>query len=166
MANDSKALVLTRPMIARDLDNAGKGQLVYVGRDGDVRDPASVRSRQAAAYAVFGGITAAGVALAATSFPLLVPFYVVLGGRFLGTVRAVGRVNEASVALHRSLGFELRGTLVRLGYKRGEWRDVSYWERLTGPADDSPPTPIRPVRTISLTRLSSPSTPPAATSIR
>jgi tetratricopeptide (TPR) repeat protein len=99
MANDSKALVLTRPMIARDLDEAGKGQLIYVGRDGDVRDPAGVRSRQAVAYATFGGITAAGVALAATTFPLLVPFYVVLGGRFLGTVRAVQRVNEASVAL-------------------------------------------------------------------
>jgi tetratricopeptide (TPR) repeat protein len=46
-------------------------------------------------------VTAAGVALAATSFPVLVPFYLALGGRFLGTVRAVRRVNEASVALSR-----------------------------------------------------------------
>ena len=53
-------------------------------------------SRQVAAYVTFGGITAAGVALAATSFPVLVPFYLALGGRFLGTVRAVKRVNEAS----------------------------------------------------------------------
>ncbi|MDX2089410.1 MAG: hypothetical protein SFX73_16275 [Kofleriaceae bacterium] len=119
MANDSKALVLTRPMIARDLDNAGKGQLVYVGRDGDVRDPASVRSRQAAAYAVFGGITAAGVALAATSFPLLVPFYVALGGRFLGTVRAVGRVNEASVAL--SNGDSAQGRALAEPITRAWW---------------------------------------------
>jgi hypothetical protein len=93
------ALALQRPMIARDLDKAGKGQLVYVGRDGEVKDPSGVRNRQVAAYVAFGGITAAGVALAAASFPLLIPFYLALGGRFIGTVRAVKRVNEASVAL-------------------------------------------------------------------
>ena len=92
---------LVRPMIATDLDRAGKGQLVYVGRDGEVKHPAAVRNRQIAAYVTFGGITAAGVALAATSFPVLVPFYLALGGRFLGTVRAVRRVNEASVALSK-----------------------------------------------------------------
>jgi len=92
---------LARPMIATDLDRAGKGQLVYVGRDGEVKHPAHVRNRQIAAYVTFGGITAAGVALAATSFPVLVPFYLALGGRFFGTVRAVRRVNEASVALSK-----------------------------------------------------------------
>src|ERR1700733_11310143 len=98
--DDSKpGTALVRPMIATDLDRAGKGQLVYVGRDGEVKNPAAVRNRQIAAYVTFGGITAAGVALAATSFPVLVPFYLVLGGRFLGTVRLVRRVNEASVAL-------------------------------------------------------------------
>jgi hypothetical protein len=92
---------LTRPMIASDLDRAGKGQLVYVGRDGEVKDPTSVRNRQIAAYITFGGITTAGVALAATSFPVLVPFYLALGWRFIGQVRAVKRVNEASVALSK-----------------------------------------------------------------
>lgn len=103
MAEDDNApgtaLALQRPMIATDLDKAGKGQLVYVGRDGEVKDPSGVRSRQVAAYVAFGGITAAGVALAATSFPLLIPLYLAIGGRFIGTVRAVKRVNEASVAL-------------------------------------------------------------------
>ena len=104
MASDDSTkseLALTRPMIATDLDRAGKGQLVYVGRDGEVKHPSAVRNRQIAAYVTFGGITAAGVALAATSFPILVPFYLALGGRFLGTVRAVRRVNEASVALSK-----------------------------------------------------------------
>jgi hypothetical protein len=101
MADDPKETALARPMIATDLDRAGKGQLVYVGRDGEVKHPAVVRSRQIAAYVTFGGITAAGVALAATSFPVLVPFYLALGGRFFGTVRAVKRVNEASVALSK-----------------------------------------------------------------
>ena len=86
-------------MIATDLDRAGKGQLVYVGRDGEVKSPDGVRRRQLGAYLVFGGITAAGVALAAVSMPVLIPFYALLAGRFAGTVRAVRRVNEASVAL-------------------------------------------------------------------
>jgi hypothetical protein len=101
MADDPKETALARPMIAADLDRAGKGQLVYVGRDGEVKHPAVVRNRQIAAYVTFGGVTAAGVALAATSFPVLVPFYLALGGRFFGTVRAVKRVNEASVALSK-----------------------------------------------------------------
>jgi hypothetical protein len=101
VVRDGGEVALTRPMIATDLDRAGKGQLVYVGRDGEVKNPAAVQKRQVAAYITFGGITAAGVALAATSFPVLVPFYLALGGRFLGTVRAVKRVNEASVALSK-----------------------------------------------------------------
>jgi len=101
MAADTKdqALVPLRPMIARDLDKAGKGQLVYVGRDGEVKDPAGVRNRQLAVFVAFGGITVAGVALAAVSFPLLIPFYAALGTRFIGQIRAVKRVNQASVAL-------------------------------------------------------------------
>ena len=119
MADDPKALVPVRPMIARDLDNAGKGQLVYVGRDGEVKDPSGVRNRQVIAYLAFGGITAAGVALAATSFPLLIPFYLALGGRFVGTVRAVKRVNEASVAL--SNGDALTGRALAEPVSRAWW---------------------------------------------
>lgn len=122
MAADTKdppSTALTRPMIARDLDKAGKGQLVYVGRDGEVRDPTGVRNRQIAAYVAFGGITAAGVALAATSFPLLIPFYLILGGRFLGTIRAVKKVNEASVAL--SNGDALTGRALAEPVSRSWW---------------------------------------------
>jgi hypothetical protein len=102
MADDDKSdpgTAIARPMIATDLDRAGKGQLVYVGRDGEVKSPAGVRRRQVAAYVMFGGITAAGVAMAATTLPVLIPFYAVLAGRFASNVRAVRRVNEASVAL-------------------------------------------------------------------
>jgi phosphinothricin acetyltransferase len=67
---------------------------------------------------------------------------------FRAIVAVIALPNEASVSLHRSLGFELGGTLKRLGYKAGEWRDVSYWQRLTGPADDSAPAPIIPVREV------------------
>jgi len=120
MADDPKPpLALARPMIARDLDKAGKGQLVYVGRDGEVKDPAGVRSRQMAAYLAFGGITAAGVAMAATAFPLLIPFYLALGGRFIGTVRAVKKVNEASVAL--SNGDAVAGRALAEPVSRAWW---------------------------------------------
>lgn len=121
MADDPKSptTALVRPMIARDLDKAGKGQLVYVGRDGEVKDPSGVRSRQMAAYLAFGGITAAGVALAASSFPLLIPFYLALGGRFIGTVRAVKKVNEASVAL--SNGDSLAGRALAEPVSRAWW---------------------------------------------
>jgi tetratricopeptide (TPR) repeat protein len=115
-------------MIAQDLDRAGKGQLVYVGRDGEVKDPAGVRNRQVAAYVAFGGITAAGVALAATSFPVLIPFYLLLGGRFLGTVRAVKRVNEASVALSNgdaAAGRELAEPVTRAWWVPGRVRALA-----------------------------------------
>src|ERR1041385_3853622 len=72
---EERALVPIRPMIARRLDEAAKGQLVYVGRAGEVKDPEGVRNRQLAAYVVFGGIMAVGVSLAASSLPLLIPFY-------------------------------------------------------------------------------------------
>jgi len=101
MADEKAETALGRPMIASELDKAGKGQLVYVGRDGEVKNPASVRTQQIVQYVAFGGISAAGVALAATSFPVLVPFYLALGCRFFGAVRAVKRVNEASVALSK-----------------------------------------------------------------
>jgi phosphinothricin acetyltransferase len=60
-------------------------------------------------------------------------------------VAVIALPNEASVALHQSLGFELGGTLKRLGYKNGQWRDVSYWQRLHGQTDDSAPPPLKPV---------------------
>jgi len=94
-----RGLVLARPMIARGLDQAVKGQLVYVGRDGEVKDPDGVRNRQLAAYVVFGSLMAVGVTLAATSLPVLIPFYAVLCSQVVGRVRAVKRVNQASVAL-------------------------------------------------------------------
>src|SRR5437868_7843535 len=96
-----RALVLRRhmPMIARDRDQAAKGQLVYVGRDGEVKDPARVRNRQLAWYLAFGSIMTVGVALAASSLPIMIPFYAALCGRLFGQVRAVRRVNQASAAL-------------------------------------------------------------------
>ena len=51
--------------------------------------------------------------------------------------------NDASVALHESFGFRLVGIYRRIGFKRGAWWDVGWWElelREPGlPAEPSPP---------------------------
>lgn len=55
--------------------------------------------------------------------------------------------NEASVALHRSLGFEPVGVFRSVGFKLGRWHDVAYVQRRLGTADgpdDAAPPPITP----------------------
>jgi phosphinothricin acetyltransferase len=49
--------------------------------------------------------------------------------------------NDASVALHRAVGFEHVGTYRSIGWKAGAWRDVAWWQlRLSGDGDgDGPP---------------------------
>ncbi len=43
--------------------------------------------------------------------------------------------NAASVALHESLGFEPLGVYRKVGFKRGAWRDVGWWQKeLQAPA--------------------------------
>jgi phosphinothricin acetyltransferase len=38
--------------------------------------------------------------------------------------------NEASIALHRAVGFTPVGTYHQVGWKLGGWRDVGWWQRL------------------------------------
>ncbi|HEV7805514.1 MAG TPA: GNAT family N-acetyltransferase [Solirubrobacteraceae bacterium] len=54
--------------------------------------------------------------------------------------------NDASVGLHRALGFELVGVYRDVGWKAGAWRDVAWWQlRLAdGDDDESPPEPLGP----------------------
>jgi L-amino acid N-acyltransferase YncA len=53
--------------------------------------------------------------------------------------------NEASVALHESLGFVPVGVYRGIGYKFGAWRDVGWWQlELARPAADPPPEPTPP----------------------
>jgi phosphinothricin acetyltransferase len=54
----------------------------------------------------------------------------------------VGLPNEASVGLHRALGFELVGTYRRVGWKLGRWHDVAWYQRALADGD-GPPTPLR-----------------------
>ena len=53
--------------------------------------------------------------------------------------------NEASVALHESLGFLSTGVNREIGWKRGAWRDVGWWQLELSPAPAGPPPePRRP----------------------
>ncbi|MGH2860809.1 MAG: GNAT family N-acetyltransferase [Solirubrobacteraceae bacterium] len=57
--------------------------------------------------------------------------------------------NPASVALHRSLGFDEVGVYRRIGWKAGGWRDVIWLARQLGAAThetELPPPPGPPVR--------------------
>ena len=57
--------------------------------------------------------------------------------------------NDASLGLHRSLGFERYGLQRNIGWKAGAWRDISWWQlELAAPADGDgpPPEPLGPQR--------------------
>ncbi len=55
---------------------------------------------------------------------------------FTTAVAGMTLPNDASVGLHRALGFELVGTYRRIGYKDGRWHDVAWTQRpLATPAD-------------------------------
>jgi phosphinothricin acetyltransferase len=60
---------------------------------------------------------------------------------FLTFVAGMALPNEASVGLHRALGFEPVGTYRRIGYKHGAWHDVAWTQRILPSADDPPAEP-------------------------
>jgi len=47
--------------------------------------------------------------------------------------------NDASVALHRAVGFEPVGVFHRVGRKLGRWHDVAWFERPLGPTPPEEP---------------------------
>jgi len=56
--------------------------------------------------------------------------------------------NDASVGMHRALGFAPVGVFRGVGYKLGAWRDVAWLERAIAAHDlePSPPTPLPELR--------------------
>jgi phosphinothricin acetyltransferase len=51
--------------------------------------------------------------------------------------------NEASVALHESVGFRPLGVYRQVGYKHGQWRDVGWWQLTLQPLAGDPEPPRR-----------------------
>jgi phosphinothricin acetyltransferase len=69
-----------------------------------------------------------------------------LSGRGFHTALAgVTLPNDASVALHESLGFTPVGVYRRIGYKLGSWWDVGWWQlSLSDSGWDEPPAELAP----------------------
>lgn len=68
--------------------------------------------------------------------------------RFVTAYAGIVLPNEASVAFHRSMGFDPFCTYETVGHKHGAWRDVQWYQRRLGelPAEPAPPAPITEVR--------------------
>jgi L-amino acid N-acyltransferase YncA len=49
--------------------------------------------------------------------------------------------NDASVGLHRALGFEPVGTYRRIGFKHDSWHDVAWAQRMIAAGQDPPAEP-------------------------
>ncbi len=58
---------------------------------------------------------------------------------FYTIVAGITLPNPASVRLHERHGMKHVGTLHKIGYKAGQWRDVGYWQRHLGEGTGSPP---------------------------
>jgi len=59
--------------------------------------------------------------------------------RFQVVVAGVSEPNPASVGLHMSIGMERTGYNASMGYKHGQWIDVSYYQMILGELTNPPP---------------------------
>jgi L-amino acid N-acyltransferase YncA len=60
---------------------------------------------------------------------------------YLMAVAGMTLPNDASVGLHRAMGFQPVGVYRRIGYKLGAWHDVAWTQRPLAPAPEPPPEP-------------------------
>lgn len=51
-----------------------------------------------------------------------------------------GSENDASIGLHRSLGFEMKGVMPGLGFKHGRWVDIVWMQRALNAGAAEPPS--------------------------
>lgn len=71
--------------------------------------------------------------------PLYRRLLAVLGAQgFHSVVAGTTLPNEASVRLHRALGFVECGLVQQAGHKHGRWHDVQFWQFVLAPADRAP----------------------------
>lgn len=60
---------------------------------------------------------------------------------FRQMVAVIGGASPASVAVHKSLGFEMTGTLKGTGFKHGKWLDTVLMQVALGEGKESDPDP-------------------------
>jgi phosphinothricin acetyltransferase len=61
---------------------------------------------------------------------------------FVTAIAGIALPNDASVALHETLGFRLSGIERGVGFKHGRWIDVARWQRDLAPRADQPAEPL------------------------
>jgi phosphinothricin acetyltransferase len=61
---------------------------------------------------------------------------------FRNALAGITLPNEASVGLHRAIGFTPVGVYRGVGFKMGAWHDVGWFERGLLPRDDNPNPPV------------------------
>jgi L-amino acid N-acyltransferase YncA len=61
---------------------------------------------------------------------------------FTNAFAGIALPNEASVAMHSSVGFVAIGTYVNVGYKCGGWHDVIWMQRPLAPPGATPSRPV------------------------
>jgi phosphinothricin acetyltransferase len=63
---------------------------------------------------------------------------------YLQAFAGIALPNDASVALHESVGFEPVGVYRNVGFKLGAWHDVGWWQKeLRSPTEPTDPTAFR-----------------------
>jgi L-amino acid N-acyltransferase YncA len=61
---------------------------------------------------------------------------------YVTAIAAIALPNPVSIMLHERLGFAAAGTYRGVGFKLGEWTDVSLWQRDLAPRSAAPGEPL------------------------
>jgi L-amino acid N-acyltransferase YncA len=65
--------------------------------------------------------------------------------RFHRAHAGIALPNDASIALHRAVGFTYVGVYTEVGFKNGAWGDVTWWQRPIASPRGSPSVPPEPI---------------------
>lgn len=123
------------PWLVADDEDAGVIGYAYASRH---RERAGYRWSVDLAVYVDAGWQGRGVGRAL--YAALLP--IIRRQRFVNAYAGVGLPNEASVALHRSIGMSLIGVYENVGWKLGHWVDVAWYGMpLAEPRDEGSPPP-------------------------
>ena len=69
-------------------------------------------------------------------------FEIVRRQGFTNVFAGITLPNDASVGLHRAMGFELIGVYGQIGYKLGAWHDTSWWQLRLTEEQSAPSAPL------------------------
>jgi phosphinothricin acetyltransferase len=71
-------------------------------------------------------------------------FRCLAGQGFVNAIGIIALPNDASIALHESLGFEKISHLKQIGFKLGKWHDSGWWQKrlMSLPTNPSSPRPL------------------------